>query len=56
MASKYKVSIFLNAISYEVTAENEEEAVEKAEEFAMTESHYDLLKWADYEVEEVTNG
>lgn len=47
----YDVRIFLNNLSYSVTADNEKDAIEKAYEFATQESHYDLLKWADYEVE-----
>ena len=53
MTPTYEVRIFLNSLSYQVTAENEQEAINKAEEFAMQEGHYDLLKRADYEVEEV---
>ena len=48
---RYEVKIFLNAISYSVEAENEDSAVEIAKNLAMEESQYDLLKWADYEVE-----
>jgi len=46
---KYKVTINLNSISYEIEAENEDKAVAQAYELAMEESQYDLLKWADYE-------
>ena len=55
MADKYKVTISLNSISYEIEAENEEVAIQKANELAMTESHYDLLKWADYEAEQIND-
>ena len=30
---------------------DEEEAIQKANELAMEENMYDILKWADYEVE-----
>lgn len=54
--AKYKVTISLNSISYDIEAENDEKAVTIANELAMSESHYDLLKWADYETEEITDG
>ena len=53
--AKYKVTISLNSISYDIEAENEDKAVTIANELAMTESHYDLLKWADYETEEIND-
>ena len=51
--AKYEVKIFLNSVSYEIEAENEDKAIEQAEEYALEESQYDLLKWANYEVEEI---
>ena len=52
MNKKYEVVILLNALRYEVEAGSEEEAIDKAKELAFKESHYDLFKWADYEIEE----
>ena len=46
---KYEVEINLHSISYEIEAENEEEAIAQAYELAMQETQYDLLKWANYE-------
>lgn len=50
--TKYQVIVDLNSITYEIEAEDEEQAIEQAEELAMEESQYDLLKWADYSVDE----
>lgn len=50
---KYKVTIYLNAIDYELEAENKDKAITMARDYAMQESHYDILKWADYETEEI---
>lgn len=50
---KYKVTIYLNAIDYEIEAENPEVAIQNARDYAIQESQYDLLKWADYETEEL---
>jgi disulfide oxidoreductase YuzD len=52
---KYEVRIDLNSITYEIEADNEDEAVEFAEEIVYDNTMYDLLKWADYTVEEMTN-
>ena len=49
---EYEVVILLNALRYTVEAGSEEEAIDKARELANRESHYDILKWADYEIEE----
>jgi len=48
--TKYEVTIHLDPITYVIKAKDEEQAIEQAEELAMEESHYDLLKWADYSV------
>jgi hypothetical protein len=53
MTPNYQVRVYLNALSYDIEAENEDKAIEIAYDHASNESHYDLLKWADYEV---TNG
>lgn len=52
MKKKYEVVILLNALRYQVEAGSEEEATDKAKELFYEQSHYDLLKWADYEIEE----
>jgi hypothetical protein len=52
---KYEVRIDLNSITYEIEAENKEKAVDSAIEIVYYETMYDLLKWAKYEVEEITN-
>jgi hypothetical protein len=49
----YKVTINLNSISYEVEAENEEKAIEYAQKCFYDETLYDVLKWANYETEEM---
>ena len=49
--TKYNVRIDLNSINFDIEAENKDEAVQKANELAMDETMYDILKWADYEVE-----
>jgi hypothetical protein len=51
---KYEVRIDLNSITYEIEADNEEKAIEFAEEIVYDETMYDLLKWANYEVKEIT--
>jgi disulfide oxidoreductase YuzD len=52
---KYEVRIDLNSITYEIEADNEDKAVKFAKEIANDETMYDLLKWALYTVEEMTN-
>lgn len=52
---KYKVTINLNSLSYEFDEENEDSAIKLAEQMASDEPQYDLLKWATYDVEEITN-
>jgi hypothetical protein len=52
---KYNVRINLNSISYEIEADNEDKAVEFANNCASGETAYDLLKWADYETEVITD-
>jgi hypothetical protein len=49
---RYRVTIDLNSISYEIEAENEEKAIEYAEECFYEETLYDILKWANYITEE----
>jgi hypothetical protein len=53
---RYKVTINLNSLSYEVDTEYEYDAVKLAEQMALDEPQYDLLKWANYDVEEITDG
>jgi hypothetical protein len=48
---KYNVRIDFNSINFDIEADNEEESIQKANELAMEENMYDILKWADYEVE-----
>jgi hypothetical protein len=48
---KYRVTINLNSISYELDAENEQKATEYAQECFYDEKAYDLIKWATYEIE-----
>lgn len=48
----YDVRISLNDITINVEADDEDHAIELAEEIAMEENMYDILKWADYDVEE----
>lgn len=50
---KYEVRVNLNSISYEIEADSEEKAIEYAQECFSDESTYDILKWADYGVEEI---
>lgn len=50
--AKYRITINLNSISYELEAKSDLEAVEYAQECFYTESLYDVIKWADYEIEE----
>lgn len=47
----YNVRISLNSISLNLDADDEDHAVEMARDIAMEENMYDILKWADYEVE-----
>jgi len=49
----YEVRISLNSITYEIEADDEDKAIEIAEENVYDETMYDLLKWADYEVKEI---
>lgn len=50
--NKYRVTVNLNSISYEFEAENETKAIEFTEECFYDETLYDILKWANYEIEE----
>jgi hypothetical protein len=49
--TEYNVRVDLNSINFDIEADNEDEAIEKANELAMNESLYDILKWAEYYVE-----
>ena len=49
---RYRATIDLNSISYEIEAESEEQAIEYAEECFYEETLYDILKWANYTTEE----
>jgi len=51
----YEVKIVLQPIIYEIEAKDEEQAAEYAEELIYDETMYDLVKWADYKVEEITD-
>lgn len=51
----YKVTVNLNSISYEVEAEDEDKAINLAEQMALDEPQYDLLKWANYDIEEISH-
>ena len=53
--AKYIVQIFPNYISFDVEAENKGRAIDIAYSKAVGTSQYDLLKDADYDVEQ-TNG
>lgn len=46
----YSVTIKLDSITYEIEAENEEKAIESAQELFADETIYDIIKWAGYEV------
>ena len=51
---KYQVTVSPeNVFYYEIEADNEDIAVEKAKEYAMQENQYDLLKYAMYEIEQI---
>ena len=50
---KYNVRIDLNSITYTLEAENQDTAIELAKEFFENESHYDILKWANFEIKEI---
>jgi hypothetical protein len=47
----YNVRINLNSISLNLDAEDENHAFELAYEIALNETQYDLLKWAEYDIE-----
>jgi hypothetical protein len=51
--TKYEVTVQLSSLVYIFEAENEDEALDRAEGYVSNESYYDLLKWADYDVKEV---
>jgi hypothetical protein len=53
---KYKVTINLNSLSYEVETEYEYDADKLAEQMALDEPQHYLLKSADYDVEDITDG
>jgi len=48
---KYNVRIDFNSINFDIEADSENQAIQKANELAMDKTMYDILKWADYEVE-----
>jgi hypothetical protein len=50
--ARYRVTINLNPISYEIEADNEEKAIEYAQECYYDETLYDLVKWATFSTEE----
>lgn len=45
----YRITIDLKPISYEVEAENEEKAIEFAQECFSDETIYDIIKYADFQ-------
>jgi hypothetical protein len=49
--TEYNVRLDLNSLNFNIEADNEDEAIKKANDFAMNESLYDILKWAEYYVE-----
>jgi len=49
---RYRVTIELNPISYEIEAESKGKAIEYAQECYYEETLYDLAKWAEYTTEE----
>jgi hypothetical protein len=49
----YRVQIDFMPIGYEVEAENEDKAIEYAEECFFQETNYDILKHAKYTIDEV---
>ena len=51
--NKYKVTINLNSISYELEAENDSKAVEYAQECFYDEKLYDIIKRASYQIDEL---
>ena len=53
---KYEVRIDLNSITYELEADNQDEAITLSHKLALNETQYDLLKWAEYDVKEIDNG
>lgn len=53
MSKTYEVKVMLQSQTFTVSAEDEEEAVAIAYDAAISNSPADLLKWADYEIEEV---
>lgn len=52
----YRVTIDLNSISYEIEAEDESKAIDLAQECFYDEKLYDILKWADFQTEELEEG
>lgn len=52
----YKVTIDLNSISYEIEAENEDKAIELAQDCFYEEKSFDIIKWANYLVSELEEG
>jgi hypothetical protein len=49
----YRVTINFNPISYELEAENEDKAIEYAQECFFDETLYDIIKWADLKVQQM---
>jgi hypothetical protein len=49
---RYRVTIELNPVSYELEAEDEDKAIESAKECYYGETLADLVKWASYTTEE----
>jgi hypothetical protein len=52
---KYKVKFQLNTWVVDTYAENEDEAYNKARKFAEEELGYDTVKYAEADIEELTN-
>ena len=50
---RYEVRIDLQSRLYSVTAESEQEAIDRASDLAYEEKLYDLFKWAEYGVKEI---
>jgi hypothetical protein len=46
---RYRITIDLNSISYELEAESESKAIEYAQECFFDEKLYDLIKWANFQ-------
>ena len=53
MSKTYEVKVMLQSQTFTVVAEDEEGAVAIAYETAISNTPAELVKWADYEIEEV---